>query len=52
MEESGDNSIATDSEEEPSDSEEEVSDSEEEPGSEQFGTTNPRSLNQKTRGGM
>ena len=45
MEESGDNLVETESEEEPSDSEEE-------PDSAQCGTTNPRSLNQKTSGGM
>jgi condensin complex subunit 1 len=44
MEESGDNLVETESEEEPSDSEEE-------PDSAQCGTTNPRSLNQKTSGG-
>ncbi|KFK34945.1 hypothetical protein AALP_AA5G214200 [Arabis alpina] len=44
MEEAGDNSIASESEEEPSDSEEESD-------SEQCGTANPRSLNQKTSSG-
>lgn len=59
MEEQGDVSVASisegeasESEGEPSDSEGEASDSEEEPGSEQCGTTNPHSLNQKTSGGM
>ncbi|VVB05952.1 unnamed protein product [Arabis nemorensis] len=45
MEEAGDSSVASESEEEPSD------DSEEESDSEQCGTANPHSLNQKTSSG-